>query len=128
MRANSSHPKDALGRFGEQAAARYLGAAGLVVVERNWRCARGEIDIIAVDGPALVFVEVKTRSSLAFGDPAESVTPVKAARLRLLAAQWLSDRRDRMGLPPWRELRFDVVSVLRNDSGSPVIRHVQAAF
>ena len=127
MRANGSHPKDTLGRFGEQAAARYLRAAGLVVVERNWRCARGEIDIIAVDGPALVFVEVKTRSSLAFGDPAESVTPVKAARVRLLAAQWLNDRRDRMGLPPWRELRFDV-SVLRNYAGSPVIRHVPAAF
>lgn len=128
MRVTSEHPKDELGRFGEQLAARYLTDAGLVVLERNWRCARGEIDIIAVDGGALVFVEVKTRSSTAYGDPAEAVTRAKAGRLRLLAAQWLSDRRAAADTPPWRELRFDVVCVLRGAGGPPVVRHIRAAL
>lgn len=128
MRVASQHPKDALGRFGEQAASQFLTEAGLVVLERNWRCPRGEIDIIAVDGRALVFVEVKTRSSLAFGDPAEAVTPAKAARLRLLAAQWLSDRRASSDLPPWRELRFDVVCVVRTPGAGPTVRHIRSAF
>jgi putative endonuclease len=128
VRVESQHPKDVVGRFGEQVASQYLTDAGFVVVERNWRCARGEIDIIAVDGRALVFVEVKTRSSMAFGDPAEAVTRAKAGRLRLLAAQWLDDRRTAADLPPWRELRFDVVCVLRGAGGDPLVRHIRAAF
>ncbi len=120
--------KDAVGRFGEQVAAQYLTDAGLVLVERNWRCARGEIDIIAVDGQALVFIEVKTRSSVAFGDPAEAVTAAKAGRIRLLAAQWLSDRRANADRPTWQELRFDVVCVVRRAAGPPLVRHLKAAF
>lgn len=98
------------------------------MVERNWRCSRGEIDLIAVDGPALVFVEVKTRTSLAFGDPADAVTAAKAARLRVLAAQWLSDRRASADLPAWRELRFDVVCVMCPAGADPTVRHIRAAF
>ena len=128
MRATGPLPKDALGQRGEQLAARYLDEAGLVVLERNWRCSRGEIDLIAVDGRALVFVEVKTRSSVAFGDPAEAITAAKAARLRLLAAQWLSDRRASADLPPWGELRFDVVCVLCRPGALPTVRHIRAAF
>jgi putative endonuclease len=100
--------KDALGRFGEDVAARHLERAGLVLVERNWRCREGEIDIVALDGAVLVFCEVKTRSGLAFGSPAEAVSPTKQRRLRVLAARWLGDHPQ-----PWTELRFDVVSVLR---------------
>jgi putative endonuclease len=122
------HPKDTLGKLGEELAARHLTASGLVVLDRNWRCARGEIDVIAVDGRALVFVEVKTRTSVAFGDPAEAVTPAKAARLRLLAAQWLADRRAVADLPPWRELRFDVVCVLCPRDGTATVRHIRAAL
>ncbi|HQJ35005.1 MAG TPA: YraN family protein, partial [Rhodoglobus sp.] len=80
--------KDALGRRGEEIAARYLASRGLAIVERNWRCPQGEIDLIARDGGELVFVEVKTRSSVAYGHPLESITPVKLARLRRLAAAW----------------------------------------
>ena len=120
--------KDAVGRFGEQVAADYLNDAGWSIVERNWRCAHGEIDIIARDGAVLAIVEVKTRSSLAFGDPAEAVTRAKAARLRRLAALWLTQRRESLELDGFPELRFDVVSVVRVVGGPPVVRHAKAAF
>jgi putative endonuclease len=120
--------KDAVGRFGEQVAAGYLADAGLSIVERNWRCADGEIDIIARDGPVLVIVEVKTRSSLAFGDPAEAVNPAKADRLRRLALRWLAERRDDAPAEYWPELRFDVVAVVRQARGRPSVRHLRAVF
>jgi putative endonuclease len=116
--------KDAVGRFGEQVAVDRLVAAGLEIVDRNWRCPAGEIDIVAVDAGVLVFVEVKTRSSLAFGDPAEAVSRGKAARLRRLALHWLADHPDRHGVA----LRFDVVSVLRRGPDGPIVRHIEGAF
>jgi putative endonuclease len=112
--------KDAVGRFGEDLAATYLHDAGWHVLERNWRCADGELDIVAVDGGVLVFVEVKTRSSTAFGDPAEAVGPAKAARLRRLAVRWLDAHGDRH----WPELRFDVLSVVRLGPSGPTVRHL----
>ncbi|MEO6886287.1 MAG: YraN family protein, partial [Jatrophihabitantaceae bacterium] len=81
--------KDAVGRYGENLAADYLRAAGLQVLERNWRRPEGEVDIIALDGATVVFVEVKTRSTTAFGDPAEAVTAQKAARIHRLAMRWV---------------------------------------
>jgi putative endonuclease len=116
--------KDAVGRFGEQLATEVLVAHGLVLVERNWRCADGELDIIAVEDQTLVFVEVKTRSSLAYGDPAEAVNQAKAARLRRLAVRWLAEHPD----PHWPELRFDVVAVVRCAPGGPTVRHIRGAF
>jgi putative endonuclease len=120
--------KDAVGRFGEQVAAAYLVDAGLTIVERNWRCADGEIDIVALDGAVLVIVEVKTRSSVAYGDPAEAVSPAKAARLRRLALRWIAERRE--DAPPgyWPQLRFDVVSVVRRGPAGISVRHLEAAF
>jgi putative endonuclease len=118
--------KDAVGRFGEQLAAAYLSDAGLTILERNWRCAEGEIDIVARDGRVLVFVEVKTRSSLAFGDPAEAVSAAKAERLRTLALRWLAAHR--VADSYWPQLRFDVVSVLRLAPGGPSVRHLKAVF
>lgn len=115
--------KDAVGQYGEDVAARHLQAAGLTVVERNWRCADGEIDIVARHGGVLVFCEVKTRSSVAYGVPAEAVTPVKAARIRRLAGRYLAQRR-----PPYCELRFDVVSVVRQPRGAAAVEHLPAAF
>jgi putative endonuclease len=117
--------KDAVGRFGEDLAATYLHDAGLTIVERNWRCSDGELDIVARDGEVLIFVEVKTRSSTAFGDPAEAVNPVKANRLRKLALRWLAEHRD---IPYWSQLRFDVVSVLRLAPGGPSVRHLKAVL
>ena len=114
--------KDAVGRYGEAVAADWLVAAGWTLLARNWRCPDGELDVIARDGRTIVFVEVKTRSSLAFGDPAEAVTPAKAARIRRLAVRWLAEQ-DVSG-----DVRFDVVSVLRGDGSGPVVRHLPGAF
>ena len=121
--------KDAVGRFGEQVARRYLINMGWTVLDTNWRCASGELDIVALDGEVLVFVEVKTRSSLAFGDPAEAVDGRKAARIRALAVQWIEERRTSDPDSFWRELRFDVVTVVRRDVGGGLsVRYLPAAF
>ena len=69
------HPKDAVGRYGEQLAVRHLEAQGCQVLARNWRTGTGEIDVVVRDGAALVVVEVKTRRDLTFGDPLEAITP-----------------------------------------------------
>ena len=115
--------KDEVGRFGEQLAVDHLKAAGLTIVERNWRCADGELDVVAIDGSAIVFVEVKTRSSTAFGLPSEAVTRDKLARLRRLAARWLIEHHD-VGRR-YRDVRFDVVSVLRLAPGGPSVDHLR---
>lgn len=115
--------KDGVGRYGEWVAARYLEERGVEVVERNWRCDQGELDIVARDGDVLVFVEVKTRSSVQWGMPAEAVTRVKANRVRALARSWLADHPHVYG-----GLRFDVISVLRRPAGAAEVLHLQDAF
>jgi putative endonuclease len=112
--------KDALGRFGEEVAARHLIAEGFIVLERNWRCDAGEIDIVARDGDALVVVEVKTRSSVDHGTPFEAVTQRKLHRLEVLGIRWMTDTGSRS-----RRMRVDVVSVLRPRTGRTVIEHVR---
>jgi putative endonuclease len=108
-----------LGQQGEQLAAEYLAKAGLDVLERNWRCPQGEIDIVAADGRVLVVCEVKTRSGTRFGTPIEGVTPRKAGRLRRLAALWLVQQN-----VLFDEVRIDVVGVLREGPGQFSIEHV----
>lgn len=119
--------KDAVGRFGEDLAANHLEAAGLVVLDRNWRCPDGELDIVATDAGVLVFVEVKTRSRLGFGDPSEAVNAAKQARLRRLALRWLDEHRDGGG-QYWPQVRFDVVAIVRLAPGGPALRHIKGAF
>lgn len=80
--------KDDLGKLGEQLAVDYLASRGYAILERNWRSSGGEIDIVARHENETVFVEVKTRSSVAFGDPLGAITPVKHARLRRLVHLW----------------------------------------
>ena len=99
--------RKALGAFGEDKAAAWYERNGYRVVARNWRCRDGELDIVARRGPTVVFCEVKTRASAAFGVPAEAVTPAKQRKLRALAVLWLRST----GTHP-AELRFDVASVL----------------
>ena len=82
----------ALGRYGEQVAAVHLESLGMTVVERNWSCRHGEIDIVARDGETLVVCEVKTRAGTGVGDPVEAVTREKAMRLRRLSAAYLRTR------------------------------------
>lgn len=113
-----------VGAYGERRAVEFLvHEAGMVVLARNWRCADGEIDIVARDGTDLVFVEVKTRRDHTFGPPGEAVVAAKRRRLRRLALQWLAES----GVRP-REIRFDVVSVLRPRSGPAQVEHLRAAF
>lgn len=109
-----------LGAFGEDLAAEFLASIGMTVLERNWRCRYGELDLIARDGAVLVFVEVKTRTGLGYGSPAEAVTPAKADRIRRLAGLWLSEQDTR-----WRRIRVDVVTVLVADGRAPAITHLK---
>jgi putative endonuclease len=113
----------AVGAYGERIAADYLTAQGLQVLDRNWRTPTGELDIIARDGPDVVFCEVKTRRSGRFGVPAEAVHPAKVRRMRQLAAQWLAASQVRP-----REVRFDVVCVIRSPSGPAQVEHIRGVF
>ncbi|GHA84810.1 MULTISPECIES: YraN family protein [Streptomyces] len=113
--------RGALGRYGEDVAARLLADAGMSVVQRNWRCRTGEIDIVARDGDAVVVCEVKTRRAGSFEHPMEAVTPAKADRLRRLAEIWL----DRHGGPPPGGVRIDLVGVILPRRGAPVAEHVR---
>ncbi len=109
-----------LGERGETIAARHLTRLGLVVVDRNWRCDAGEIDLVLRDGAVLVICEVKTRTSTDYGDPLEAVTPAKVARLRRLAARWL-----RVHDCHPEDVRIDMVGVL-TPPGRPVeVEHVE---
>lgn len=117
--ADQTDVRRTVGEYGERLAARYLQDQGLSIVDRNWRCALGEIDLVAREGDCLVFCEVKTRRSVRFGDPVEAVTPAKAARLRRLAAAWLREHGVRSG-----RIRIDVVAILRPSSGPATVRHL----
>jgi putative endonuclease len=112
--------KDLLGQQGEALAADFLAEAGLIILERNWRCTEGEIDIVALDGRTLVICEVKTRSSLRFGAPVEAITRQKAVRLRKLAILWVRAH----GLI-FEAIRIDIVGVLRVASGDTSIEHLR---
>ncbi|HOW02158.1 MAG TPA: YraN family protein, partial [Rhodoglobus sp.] len=91
--------------------------------DRNWRCHQGEIDLVARDGGELVFVEVKTRSSVAFGHPLESITPVKLARLRRLAAAWCDAH------PGGHDtIRIDAIAVIAPRVGDVEVEHLERVF
>jgi putative endonuclease len=115
--------KDAIGRYGEDVAARHLADAGLEILARNWRCPEGEIDIVARERGALVICEVKTRSSDRYGAPAEAISRAKADRLRRLAYRWLQQHP-----AGGADVRFDVVAVTRSPMGAAVVDHLRAAF
>ena len=112
-----------LGGLGERIAATYLTDAGLRVLDRNWRCRDGELDIVARDGDALVFCEVKTRRATGFGHPVEAVTRAKQRRLRTLAQRWLAAHEEHAP-----DLRFDVVGVLVRPDRPAQIWHLRGAF
>ena len=125
MSAPPTAPHLALGRRGEDLAARYLWAhEHLLVLSRNWRCSEGELDLVLTDGRQLVFCEVKTRTSNTYGTPAESVTDRKAHRIRRLARRW----RVTQGVQPWVPERFDIVSILWPPNRTPVVDHQPRAF
>lgn len=113
-----------LGQWAEEQAARYLGARGYVVVARNYRGSRGEIDIVARQADRLVFIEVKARSGIGFGGPAAMVDRRKQQRLRRTALEFLELHRPRVC-----GLRFDVIAlVVAGDDAEPIIEHIEDAF
>jgi putative endonuclease len=114
----------ALGVAGEDAVAEWYARAGYTVVDRNWRCRDGELDLVVSRDGVIVFCEVKTRRGTAFGAPFEAVTIAKQRRLRRLALQWLAAH------PSHRApgLRFDVASVMKVRGVAPVIEVIEAAF
>ncbi|MEV5484602.1 YraN family protein [Streptomyces sioyaensis] len=119
--ASTGTRRRALGRYGEDLAARRLTEAGMRILDRNWRCRDGEIDIVAADGDALVVCEVKTRRAGWYEHPMAAVRPEKTARLRLLAERWL----ERHGGPPPGGVRIDVIGILLPARGAPVVQHAR---
>jgi putative endonuclease len=112
--------KDALGRQGEKLAAEHLERSGLRILDRNWRCPVGEIDLVAADGRVLVICEVKTRSDARYGTPLEAISARKHSRLRRLAVHWVLAH----GVL-FDEIRIDVIGVLRVAPGEFSIDHVR---
>ncbi|MGP9694461.1 YraN family protein [Brachybacterium sp. AOP25-B2-12] len=108
-----------IGRLGEDIAAAHLAARGWYILQRNFRVARGELDIIALDGSTLVFVEVKTRRTILSGVPQAAVDQRKLRRIRHLAGYYLMEHS-----PPHRDLRVDVLAVMVADDLPPEIEHV----
>ncbi|GAA4625542.1 YraN family protein [Cellulomonas oligotrophica] len=111
--------KDAVGRYGEDVATAWVQRAGWQVLDRNWRCADGELDLVALDGDELVAVEVKTRRSATFGSPAEAVTARKLARLRRLTARWLREHDVRPA-----SVRVDVLAIVLPRAGRAQVEHL----
>lgn len=113
----------AVGAYGERFAARYLKDQGLILLDQNWRCPDGEVDLILRDGHDIVFCEVKTRRGDRYGSPAEAIDRRKVRKLRGLAARWLAEA----GIRP-RAIRFDVVEVRPQPRGATRVEHIRSAF
>lgn len=112
-----------LGKEGENLAVDFLLKKGFKVITRNYRNTFGEIDIIALEGKSLVFVEVKTRRSLEFGNPLESVNKKKQMKLKKTAYFFLNNYKEH-----FNEMRFDVISIILQNNDNPNIEHIRHAF
>jgi len=108
------------GRRGEQLAAEHLAGLGCELLERNWRCRDGEIDLVVRDGRDLVCVEVRTRRSLRRGHPLESLTPAKVARMRRVARQWRAANPALAG-----RLRVDAIAIVLDGGAPPELVHLR---
>ncbi|GFO70162.1 UPF0102 protein [Geomonas limicola] len=117
-RGNSS-----FGEQGESIAATYLQGQGFTIVERNFRCVCGELDIIAREGRTIVFIEVKCRNNEKYGPPQLAVTPFKQRQISKAALVWLAKKKLYDA-----EARFDVVAIVARKGEVPVIEHIRDAF
>lgn len=118
--SSSALRRHAIGAYGERVALAHLVGAGLVLLERNWRCPEGEIDLILREDAVLVICEVKTRTTPIGGAPHEAVTVAKVERMRRLAASWVLQR----GVRP-ADIRLDLVAVYRSRRGAASVEHIR---
>lgn len=109
------------GKQGEDMATKYLAEKGYKILQRNYRCSYGEIDIICSQGEQIIFVEVKTRKSTLYGAPEEAVTKNKIERIRKVALHYLNKAEY------YPEIRFDVIAIII-DKEKVTIRHIIEAF
>lgn len=112
-----------VGRRGEDLAAAFLEKSGFAIIERNFHCKGGEVDIVAREGKTLVFVEVKSRKTLTYGLPQLAVTPFKQRQISKAALTWLA-RNHKHDSPA----RFDVIAILLNNNYHHQIEHIKNAF
>lgn len=112
-----------VGRCGEDLAAAFLERNGFAIIERNFRCKGGEVDIVAREGKTLVFVEVKSRKTLTYGLPQLAVTPFKQRQISKAALTWLA-RNHKHDSPA----RFDVIAILLNNNYRHQVEHIKNAF
>ena len=113
--------KDELGRAGEERAVRYLTSVGYEILDRNWRCAQGEIDIVATSGQHLAVVEVKTRRTVAFGHPLEAVDARKVRRLWQLAHAWSVAHPE---IASGQILRVEAIGIVGPDPADAALEHL----
>lgn len=114
-----------VGALGERYAAAWLQGHGWRILDRNWHCRYGELDIVArTEAGCIAFVEVKTRRTLRYGTPQEAVTTAKQINLRHAAVQWLVEPDHRV---PHNGVRFDVITVIVR-GGGPLVHHIEGAF
>lgn len=114
--------KDDFGRAGESRAAAYLTGRGYEIIDRNWRCAQGEIDIVATIGAHLSVVEVKTRRTAAFGHPFEAVDARKRRRLWQLAFAWAAAHPETMR---GRDIRVEAIGITGEDPDAGHLEHLE---
>lgn len=120
---NQNKNKKDFGKEGEEIAAKYLAKNGFEILVRNYQYGHGEIDIVAKDGGILVFVEVKTRRNLEFGEPEYAITKRKIQQIKKMAELYLFDKEIEEV-----DCRFDVVAVVMNNPSNPQITHYKDAF
>lgn len=120
LRATTAASRQALGRYGEQVAERHLADRGLVVLDRNWRCDEGEIDLVLREGEVFVVCEVKTRRGALGGTPHEAITAAKLDRLQRLGVRWARAHE----LSP-QEMRVDLVAIMQPRKGAAEVDHVR---
>lgn len=114
--------KDELGRAGEDRAAAYLTGCGYEILDRNWRCADGEIDIVAARDGRVVAVEVKTRSGIAYGHPFAAIDDRKLARMWRLALAWAAAHPD---VARRRRIGVDAIAIIGRDPGVGSLEHLE---
>ncbi|MCX6397685.1 MAG: YraN family protein [Propionibacteriales bacterium] len=114
----TARQRQALGAYGERLAARYLVSRGMSILDQNWRCPAGEIDLVLRDGADVVVCEVKTRRGSVGGPPLAAVGPHKLARLRRLAVLWVEDHE-----PGRPSIRLDLVGVQLPYRGPSLVEH-----